>query len=233
MARDVPDYDAFAARARELTRGIPAEFLEGIEDVVVHREVKRHPLLPEIVTLGEQEPSPLAHMTQVDATPDGALVRSIVHLYYGSFVDLARRDPRFDLDAELRETIEHEVQHHLEDRAGVHGLIDEDELFDAYERFRAGLDHPRGFWRRGERLEPGVFAVGDDVFVELPLQRREVEARRGKVVTLQVLGEPFEAELPADAEPGDILTFEGEGLAPDDGEEGDAGDLHLVLDRRR
>ena len=48
--------------------------------------------------------------------------RSIVHLYYGSFVALAENDPSFDVEAELKETIEHEVQHHIEDRAGAKTL---------------------------------------------------------------------------------------------------------------
>lgn len=234
----VPPYEAFAARAKELTREIPAEFLEGVEDVVVHREAKRHPLLPDVLTLGEQEPSALVAMTGSE------LVRSIVHLYYGSFVELARRDRRFDPDAELRETIEHEVQHHLEDRAGVRTLIDDDDLFDAHQRWKAGLETPPGWWRRGEEVGDDVWQVGDDLFVELRLRRRAFEALRGTTVRLTVLDEPFEAEVPADAKPGDVLTFEGEGVLPDDVDAHDAdshdadpdaaaGDLHLVLDVRR
>lgn len=226
----VPPYETFAARAREITRGIPAEFLEGVEDVVVHREAKRHPLLDDVLTLGEQEPSHLVAMTGSE------LVRSIIHLYYGSFVALAARDRHLDVDAELRETIEHELQHHLEDKAGVRTLVDDDDLFDAHQRFLGGLETPPGWWRRGEELDDGVYQVEHDLFVELRLRRKELEARRGKTVTLTVLDEPFEAELPADAAPGDVLTFDGEGLLPegaDDDDEVAAGALHLVLDVRR
>jgi hypothetical protein len=246
----MPTYEAFAARAREITKEIPAQFLEGVEDVVVHRERKAHPLIDEVVTLGECEPSALVAMTGADA------VRSIVHLYYGSFEDLARRDRRFDVEKELVETIRHEVQHHIEDRAGVRTLIDEDDLADALYRFQAGLENPKGWWRRGSRLEPNVYAVGDDLFVELRLRTPEFEARRGRTVVLTVLGESLEAEIPEDARPGEILTFEGEGLLAeegadahhhgprpkaeraaaseaaegDDGDDPVAGDLHLVLD---
>ena len=235
----VPPYETFAARARAMTGEIPAEFLEGVEDVVVHRGVKRHPLLEDVLTLGEQEPSALVAMTGSE------LVRSIVHLYYGSFVELARRDRTFDVDAELRETIEHELQHHLEDRAGVRTLVDDDDLFDAHQRFRAGLETPRGWWRRGEEVDDGVWQVGEDLFVELRLRRREFDAVRGTTVSLTVLDEPFDADVPADATPGAILTFEGEGVLPegagdeadetdDDADDDDgAGDLHLVLDVRR
>jgi hypothetical protein len=235
----VPPYEAFAARAKVLTGEIPAEFLDGVEDVVVHREAKRHPLLEDVLTLGEQEPSAMVALTGSE------LVRSIVHLYYGSFVELARRDRRFDVDAELRETIEHEIQHHLEDRAGVRTLVDEDDLFDAHQRFRAGLETPPGWWRRGEEVDDDVWQVGQDLFVELRLRRREFDALRGTTVSMTVLDEPFEADVPADATPGDILTFEGEGVLPDDDDPADAddgaaeadadapGDLHLVLDVRR
>jgi hypothetical protein len=243
--RPLPTYEAFAARAKEITTSIPARFLQGVEDVVVHRERLAHPLIDEVVTLGECEPSLLVAIAGDDA------VRSIVHVYYGSFTDLAARDPRFDVDRELEETIRHEIQHHLEDRAGVRTLIDEDDLVDALHRFQAGLENPAGWWRRGTRLERGVWAVGDDLFVELRLRRPEFEARRGTTVALTVLGEAFEAEIPSDAEAGEVLTYEGEGLLAADDDPGHrhvsrpdarradpsdedddsaAGDLHLVLD---
>lgn len=232
----VPTYDEFAARAKEIAASIPSQFTEDVEDVVVHKGVKRHPQIPDVVTLGECEASPLAAMT------GSGLVRSIVHLWYGSFVDLAKRDEGFDVDAELRETIEHEVKHHLEDKGGTRGLEDEDDLFDAHARFREGLPVPPGWYRRGERLEPNVWAVEGDLFVEARLRRKEFDALRGKTLTMTVLGEPLEVEIPADAEPGEPLTYEGEGLLDDaesEGEGGDAprgasgqapaaGDLHLV-----
>jgi hypothetical protein len=233
VAGRVPTYDDFAERAREIAAAIPHEFTADVEDVVVHRGVKRHPQIPDIVTLGECEGSPLAAMT------GSGLVRSIVHLWYGSFVDLARRDETFDVDAELRETIEHEVKHHLEDKAGTRSLEDEDDLFDAHQRFLEGLDVPPGWYRFGRRLEPNVWAVDLDLFVELRLRRKEFEALRGKPLSMKILGEPFEVEVPADAVAGEALTYEGEGLVDEDGDEPEAppkegeegppaGDLHLI-----
>ncbi len=235
MPPRLPDYEAFAARAREIAKAIPADFMEGVEDVVVHRGVKRHPLIRDVVTLGECEPSRLVAMA------GGEPGASIVHLYYGSFGDLARRDPRFDWEAELKETVEHEVKHHVEDRAGVRALIDEDDLFDAHERFLAGLPVPAGWYRRGERMAEDVYAVEGDLFVELRLRAREWEALKGGTLAATILNEPFEAEIPADAVAGEPLTYEGEGLlleeegAPGEEEsegEGDdapaAGDLHLI-----
>lgn len=228
LTRPIPDFDAFAARAKEIADSIPAPFLEGVEDVVVHRELKKSPILEDVVTLGECEPSPLAARMRQG---DGDAVRSIVHLYYGSFVDLARSDPRFDLDAELRETIEHEIQHHIEDKAGVHDLEDDDDLFDAHARFRADLDVPAGWYRQGERLAPGVYEVDLDLFVELPLRKAEFERLRGRKTELKILGESIEVELPEDADPEEVFTLEGGGLLEDeddDAPDAPAGDLHVV-----
>jgi hypothetical protein len=216
----IADYEAFAARAKEIAGTIPSEYMDGVEDMVVHREVKRHALLPDVVTLGECEPSRLQAMAGEEPR------RSIVHLYYGSFADFAERDEGFDADEELRETIEHEIQHHMEDRAGVRALIDEDDLFDAHARFSAGLDAPPGWYRRGDRLAPDVYGVELDVFVELRLRRSEWDALRGTTLVTKILGEEFQGDIPRDTAPGEVLTYEGEGLEGD--AEDEAGDLHLI-----
>jgi hypothetical protein len=229
------DFDTFSARAREIAAAFPREFMTGIESVEVHRDVKRHPSLPDIVTLGECETSPLSDPTGQDP------FRSIVHLYYGSFADQARNDPSFDVESELRETIEHEIQHHIEDRAGAKELLGEDDLFEAHARFRAGMDVPPGWYRFGEPLGDGVWAVDLDLFLELPMRRREWDAVRGTTVTLTVLGDPVEVAIPSDAAPDEVFTLEGEGIfepdleaddeddRPDDEDvPGNRGDLHIV-----
>ena len=68
------------------------------------------------------------------------------------------------------------------------------------------------------------------------MRRRDFEALRGRPLTLKVLGEPVELEIPADAEPDEIFTLEGSGLlqtADDEDEDAatddvPAGDLHIV-----
>jgi hypothetical protein len=219
----VLDYEAFSARAKEIAGAIPAEYLEGVEEVVVHREAKSHPLIADVWTLGECEPSRLQSLAGEGPG------RSIVHLYWGSFVEMAK-DEGFDADGELRETIEHEIQHHIEDRAGVRALLDEDALFDAHSRFLSGLDAPPGWYRQGERLDRDVYGVELDVFVELRLRREEWERLRGGELATTILGEDFRGDVPADALPGEVLTYEGEGLVEEteDGRPGATGDLHLV-----
>jgi hypothetical protein len=232
VGRAIPSFDAFARRAKEIAASIPAEYVADVEDVVVHRDAKRHPQIPGVVTLGECESSPLVALTGAGD------VRSVVHLWYGSFVELARDDADFDVDEELRETILHEVKHHLEDKGGTRALEDEDDLFDAHARFREGLPVPAGWYRQGDAVEDGAWEVEGDLFVEVSLRRRDLEALRGRTLSMTVLGEPLEVEVPADAAPGETLTFPGEGLVDDRGAHGEAegeadgaaaGDLHLVL----
>ncbi|MHC5009333.1 MAG: hypothetical protein ACYTG6_00105 [Planctomycetota bacterium] len=211
------DFDAFAARARALAAALPAEFMEGIESVEVHRERQGHPYLEDVVTLGECATSPIWEQTGVEP------FRSVVHLYYGSFVDLARKDPSFDIEHELEETLEHEVQHHLEDRAGIKTLRDEDDLFEAHARFRGGLDVPAGWYRRGEHLGPDLWAVDLDLFLELHVPRSAWKDIPGSRLRLVVLERPLEIDVPEDAEPDEIWTFEGEGFSDrEDEDESDA-----------
>jgi hypothetical protein len=225
------DFDTFSARARVIAAEMPPRFMGGIEAVLAHREAKGNPELPEVFTMGECETSPLSDATGTDA------FRSIVHLYHGSFAALARTDPSFDWEYELRETIEHEVQHHLEDRAGIKDLRDEDALFDAHARFKAGLEVPPGWYRQGERVGQDLWAVDLDLFLELRMRRKEWDALRGRRIELVVMDDALPVDLPADADPDEVFTLEGEGLFEEDesaeaeGEEaplGISGDLHVI-----
>ena len=188
------DFDTFSRRAQEIAASIPAEFMAGIQSVDVHRESKRDPNLEDVHTLGECSTSPLSDPTGQEP------FRSIVHVYYGSFREMAEKDPSFDLEEELRETIEHEVQHHLEDRAGIRDLRDEDDLFEAHARFRAGMETPAGWYRRGEEVGPHLWAVDLDLFLELSLRRKEWEALRGKTFHVRLHRRGHRRELPTPAE---------------------------------
>lgn len=205
----VMDFDAFAARAGELADSFPPEFVEEIETVAVHRDVKPHPHVPDVFTLGQCATSHLSDPTGQEP------FRSVIDLYYGSFVELAKQDPDFDMEAELAKTIEHEIQHHLEDRAGIHTLCNEDALFEAHARFRNGLDVPPGWYRLGEMLEPGLWAVDIDLFLELELRKKDWNGLVGTRLVLTVLDDRLEVDVPADTQPEEIWTFEGEGLLED------------------
>ncbi|MFV1959089.1 MAG: metallopeptidase family protein [Planctomycetota bacterium] len=233
------DFDAFSARARALAARQPEDVMEGIEAVEVLPEALPHPHVPGVYTLGTCEPSPLCEAT------GGEPLRSTLRLYHGSFAALAAEDPAFDVEAELLRTLVHEIRHHLEDRAGAPDLRREDALLEVHARFRAGQDVPAGWYRCGVAIEPGLWAVDLDLFLELELRRKEWEALPGHRLCLCILGERFEVDVPEDLDPDEIWTFEGEGLIEGEdeeagdgpeGEEGDeppaaglAGDLHVVV----
>jgi hypothetical protein len=119
------DFELFSRSAERCFAGIPPEFVRGITGVHVHRGAKVHPEMADYYTLGECGDDEAAALTD----PEALLSR--IHLYYGSFRAIAAREPGFDWEEELRETILHEVRHHLEDRAGIPDLRIEDAIEEA------------------------------------------------------------------------------------------------------
>lgn len=63
---------------------------------------------------------------------------SQIVFYYGSFAGLLGDESLADWEAELRETVWHELQHHLESLAGVDDLTREE--MEELARFRAGAE---------------------------------------------------------------------------------------------
>ena len=226
--RAAMEFDDFADRAQRTAASYPDEIMEGVDAVNVHRDAKTNPHLPDVLTLGECETSHLSDPSGQEP------FRSVIHLYYGSFVAIAKEDPSFDIGAELEETIAHEIQHHVEDRAGVKTLRDEDALFEAHACFRAGLEVPAGWYRSGDPIEPGLWAVDLDLFLELEMRRQDWARLPGTRLALTILDAPFEVDVPSDAEPEEVWTFEGEGLVDggdeDTDEEGDEDEPDAALD---
>ncbi|MGH7545632.1 MAG: metallopeptidase family protein, partial [Gemmatimonadota bacterium] len=142
----VPNLNAFERRAEAMFREIPARYREGVDGVRVRPERVPHPELPEIFTLGEcrteEWPSPYGG--------PGALHSSVV-LYHGSFVALAAAEPEFDWEAELWETLTHELRHHLESRANEDALERLDYAEDQGYARAAGEPFDPLFYRSGER----------------------------------------------------------------------------------
>ena len=71
------------------------------------------------------------------------LLGRYINLYYGSFAALAEKEDWTEEDwrAELRQTLSHELTHHMETRGGLHALDDKDEAqMDAW-RKELGDEH--------------------------------------------------------------------------------------------
>jgi hypothetical protein len=160
------DFAAFEKRAKELYADVPEHFLGGIDGLEVSRATEPHPSLPDVYTLGEclteQYPSEFGGAGEV---------RSIVVLYYGSFLALSRIDEEFDWEAELYETLTHEIRHHLESLATEDELERIDYAEDQNFARREGERFDPYFYRSGKRWGEREWEVDGDFFVEVPLQR--------------------------------------------------------------
>ncbi len=156
-------YAEFQRRASLVWEEIPDVYRSGVDGLVLEREARAHPTMPEIYTLGEC----LTEAYPSDwAGPE--TTRSVLVLYYGSFRRLAELDPDFDWRYEIWETVTHELRHHLESLAVEDTLEDVDYAVD--ENFKRLADEPFDpyFFRSGETVAPGVYEADRDIFIEVP-----------------------------------------------------------------
>lgn len=177
-----------------------------------------HPTLPDIWTLGHCDTESYPSDWVGPET-----TRSVVVLYYGSFRNLARLDADFDWEAEIHETVEHEIKHHLESLAGQDDLGGVDYAMDEdFKRFDS-QDFDPWYWQRGDRLSPGVYAAEDHVFFEQEWDEERYAAADELVVEWK--GGRYALDPPREL--GDIHFVRLIGIEPD------PPLLELVLVRRR
>ncbi|HEX8691550.1 MAG TPA: hypothetical protein VF746_03850 [Longimicrobium sp.] len=212
-------FKEFERRAREMFEEIPAEMRHNVEYLVVDREAVPHPSIPDIYTLGE------CATGEYDLGFDApGVVRSGVHLYYGSFRRLAELDPEFDWEEELWETLTHEIRHHRESTAGEDDLEDVDYAEDENFKRREGQPFDPFFYRSGHAVAGDAWEVDGDLFVERTLDAAEFA--RAEEIAVTIAGE--EVRVPRPERQGDVHYVYLDGLYDDD-----AGDVALVLVRRR
>lgn len=182
-------YEAFERRARAMFDEIPRELRHGVEFVAVHPEALPHPGMPDVYTLGE------CATGEYDLGGDAPVaVRSGVHLYHGSFRELARLDPGFDWEGELWETITHEVRHHRESAAGEDALEELDWAEDENFKRRKGKPFEPFFYRAGEPVGEGAWEVDGDLFVERTVTDDEIDD--DDEVSVMVDGDEVTVPLP-------------------------------------
>lgn len=157
--------ETFERRALALWGSIPAGFREGVTAFVVEPGTFHMGRADDDQALGLCEPD-----AAFAALPDAG-VYSIIRIFYGTFVDCAASDEDFDWEGELWETIRHELQHHLEWRAGVDHLGDEDEVEVQNQRRIEGNDFTPWFHRGGAQLDRHAWLADGDLFLELSLKR--------------------------------------------------------------
>jgi hypothetical protein len=140
---------------------IPDDYKAGVDGLVVSREAPPHPTLPDVFTLGECRTEDYAtDWSGPDTT------RSVVVLYWGSFKSLSDRDPDFDWEEEVWETLTHELRHHLESLAREDALEDLDYAVDETFKRDEGLDFDPWYYQHGEETAPGVYRVERNLYVE-------------------------------------------------------------------
>ncbi len=173
-------FDDFERAAHAAFGAIPAEYRDGVDALVVDRAAEAHPHLPEIWTLGHCDTE--AYPSDFDSADT---VRSTIRLFWGSFEKLAEKDEDFDWAAEIHETVEHELKHHLEALAGEDGLGDVDAVMEQDFRRSEGLDWDPEYYRSGDEISPGIFVAEDLVFVEVELSASDLKLRDGIDFALQ------------------------------------------------
>ncbi|HEX2203237.1 MAG TPA: hypothetical protein VHG91_08055 [Longimicrobium sp.] len=211
-------FEEFERRAREMFDEVPDEMRRGVTYLVVSEEAVAHPELEEVYTLGECATG--EYDLGFDA-PD--VLRSGVHLYYGSFRKLAELDPEFDWEGELWETITHEIRHHRESTAGEDALEDFDYAADENFKRREGQPFDPFFYRAGEPVAENAWEVDGDLFVERPIGADEF----ARTPELEVTIEDETVTVPRPDALGDVHYVYLDHLYDD------AGDVALVLVRRR
>ena len=157
-------FSDFDAMVRRLADEVPAEYLDGVAEIVVSPRALPHPTRAEIWTLGECVPLPA-----VDSDPES--VQSRIVLYHGSFVALAGSDGGFPWREEAWETLTHELRHHLEWRARTEALEALDRAAEANYARLDGEPFDPLFYQDGETQGPGVYRVEDDYFLEQVVSR--------------------------------------------------------------
>lgn len=116
-------YRQFREAVEAMLDEIPEGFLQELQGVHALEDARPEPGYDDVWRMGEY----------LDPGPDdflhgeGGLGRHIA-LYYGSFARIADGDPEFDWDAEIWDTLTHELQHHVESLAGDGRLIEWDLL---------------------------------------------------------------------------------------------------------
>jgi hypothetical protein len=211
-------FQEFERRAQEMFDSIPDELKAGIEFVAVSEEAVPHPELPEVFTLGECATGEYDLGYEIPEP-----YRSGVHLYHGSFAQVAARDEDFDWEGELWETLVHEIRHHREWLAGEDALEDFDYAADENFKRRDGQPFDPLFYRSGEPAGSDRWSVDDDLFVERVLTPAEFAAADAFPLVLDDL----EISVPRPDALGDVHFLYV------DGTDAVRGDLALVLVRRR
>ena len=203
----------FEDMVRRLCDEVPADFFDGIAEVIVSPRAVADPERPDVFTLGECIPLPV----QVGSGVDG--LQSQVVMYHGSFAALAGLEQGMDWKQEAWETLTHELRHHLEWRANAPDLEDFDWAVEHNFARHDGEPFDPTFFLSGNSEGEDRYSVEDDVFID------RIVPSIPSSVDFSWQARNYRVELPQDAELPCFLVVEGVADPP-------PGELVLVLRRR-
>jgi len=164
-------FEEFAGLAGRMWDEIPPDMKAGVPAVTVEQAAVEHDYLEGVYTLGECAGTELG---SGHVGPDD--VRSHVVLYHGSFMELASREPGFDWQGELWETLLHELLHHREAAAGESGLDEYDWAVEQNQRRHAGELFDPGFYTAVARAADGSVRLDSEIFLEAVVEPAATEA---------------------------------------------------------
>jgi Zincin-like metallopeptidase len=203
----------FETMVRRLCDEVPADFFDGIAEVVVSPRVVPDPERPDVFTLGECIPLPV----QVGSGVEG--LQSQVVMYYGSFAALAVLEQGMDWKQEAWETLTHELRHHLEWRAHAPDLEDFDWAVEHNFARHDGEPFDPTFFLSGNPEGEDRYSVEDDVFIDRIVSSMPRSVDFSWRARTYCITPPVNAELPC------FLVVEGVTEPP-------PGELVLVLRRK-
>jgi len=155
-------FEEFEAEALRVWEEIPANFKEGIDGIVIRREHLLQEEFEDYYTLGTCSTEPYPSDYRGPETS-----RSILNLYYGSFLRVAEGDPDFPWEEEIWETVTHELRHHLEHLAEDDETDELDYAMEGSYRRGEGLDFDPWYFQAGVPIREGIYRVERDVYIEV------------------------------------------------------------------
>jgi hypothetical protein len=203
----------FENMVRRLCDEVPADFFDGIAEVVVSPRVIPHPERADVFTLGECIPLPV----QIGSGVEG--LQSQVVMYHGSFAALAALEQGLDWRLEAWETLTHELRHHLEWRAHAPDLEEFDWAVEQNFARHDGKPFDPTFYLSGASEGKDRYSIDDDVFID------HIVSSIPRWIDFSWQDREYHLEIPRDAELPCFLVVEGVSEPPD-------GELVLVLRRR-
>jgi len=203
----------FENMVRRLCDEVPADFFDGIAEVVVSPRVVPHPERADVFTLGECIPLPV----QVGSGVEG--LQSQVVMYHGSFAALAGLEQGMDWRQEAWDTLTHELRHHLEWRAHAPDLEDFDWAVEHNFARHDGESFDPTFFLSGTPEGKNRYSVDDDVFID------HIVSSIPRSIDFSWQAREYRLEIPQDAELPCFLVVEGVSDPP-------AGELVIVLRRK-